>query len=110
VTVGVKSGLRFDPPHFLLEAEFGEERPCVGVGQQGNVIVPVPNDVADTPGAGEPPDVFGALEKGDVVAVLGKSVGKRQAEEAAADDGPTTTVRIPRRIVSGGDRAPPPVV
>ena len=41
------------------------------------MIVTVPHDVAETPGAGKAAEVHGALEDGDFVTVLGKAVSKQ---------------------------------
>ena len=52
------------------------------------MIVAVPHDVAEAPGAGQTSQRLGGLEERDVLAVLGELVGKRHPQEAAAHDAP----------------------
>ena len=56
------------------------------VGQQRDVVVAVPGDVAELPGVGQAAEVVGRFEQRDALAALGQAEGERQAEHAAADD------------------------
>ena len=53
VPVAVAAGSRLDPPHVLLESELGQQRSEVSVGEQRHVVVAIPDDAVEAPGARE---------------------------------------------------------
>ena len=52
------------------------------------MVMPVPNHVSQTPGAGESAKIRSTLEQLDTFAVLRQTVSDRHAEDSTADDGP----------------------
>src|SRR5688500_9335896 len=54
------------------------------------MVMTIPDDVAQLPGAGQAADFGGAFEHGHLLPALSEPLGERQAKHAAAHDSPTT--------------------
>ena len=63
------------------------------VGEQRHVVVAIPHDIAEAPGARQSAQVRRRLEDRDAVTMLGEAVGQREAEHPAPDDAPMAAAR-----------------
>ena len=94
VPAGIAAGSRLDPPHVLLEAELGQQRPQMPVGEQRHVIVTIPHDIVEAPRARQSAQVRRGLEEGDAVA----GCAKRWASVRPSIPPPTIPQRRPALI------------
>jgi hypothetical protein len=58
----------------------------MGIGEEGDVIVAVPGDSFNFPGAGEAAELGGGFEEGDALTGQGETVGECHAEDSTAED------------------------
>ena len=75
--VGVEAGLRLDPAQLVCRGRARSSSAAdVRVGQQDDVVVPVPGDVAELPGVGQPAEVRGGFEQRDARARAAAAGGR----------------------------------
>ena len=91
--VGEKAGAGFLPAEVGGEVEIVEQFSQARVGEQRDVVVAVPGDVAELPHVGESAEVRGGLDERYGMAGRGEQSGEFDPEDAAADDGPAAAVR-----------------
>ena len=89
--VGEETRLGLDPVDLVVQAELVEDGAEMRVGEQGHVVVAVPGDVADGPGAGEPADLSAASNT-VTCGRAGRGVRERQPEHPPAHDRPALAV------------------
>ena len=65
----------------------------MAVREQGHVVMTVPSDVAQLPGAGESTQAVGSFDQRYGLSLLGETKGQCHAEHATAYDSPPTTHR-----------------
>ena len=78
--------LGLDPLHVGVEIEFDQQIAKVGIGEQRDVVVAVPGDSVEFPGAGESAELRRGLEERDPLPASRQAMSQRHAEQAAAED------------------------
>src|SRR5512135_2783058 len=88
MSVGVKTGLSLHPADLLFEVKLRKQVAKSSVGQEGDVVMAVPGDIAELPFAGESAKLPRALKDRDALPALREAKRHGHSQDAAAHDAP----------------------
>src|SRR5690606_16180916 len=95
VPVGVAAGPGLHPAEVIGEAKLVDHFEQLAVRTQDDVVVLVPDDVAELPRGGQASQVGCALDQGDLVASLAQTCRQGHPQHAAADHAPSAHAVTP---------------